>query len=275
MRRKLHLFLIIFLLITSVIRAQSASEDTSELLEKLYKRLVNNYVDTSRLRINDSINVIIESYVNSDSVFYNSFRNLKYLGQFTSPDSLLKIVTWNLVLSSMPGKYFCYIIKRQENETGNLVYKLTSDYKTPPLVTDTLYSGKDWYGALYYDIKPYKINGKKMWVLLGIDYGNPFISRKIIEVLSFSADNSIVFGRKWFFSGTGIKYREVFEYASNGMMSLRFRSDSSIVFDHLVPFSPSVENDRQYYGPDYSYDAYILKNGLWRLMINVDVRNKE
>ncbi len=275
MRRKLHLFLFFLLLLTPLIRAQSASEDTSELLEKLYKRLVNNTVDTNRLRINDSINVIIESYVNSDTVFYHRFRNLKYLGQFTSTDSILKIVTWNLVLSGMPGKYLCYIIKRQENEKKNLVYKLTSDYKTPALVTDTIYSEKDWYGALYYDIKPYTINGRKMWVLLGIDYGNPFISRKIIEVLSFSSDNSIVFGRKWFYTGTATKYREVFEYASNGMMSLRFKSDSTIVFDHLVPFSPSVENDRQYYGPDYSYDAYILKNGLWSLIINVDARNKE
>jgi hypothetical protein len=275
MERKLKLLFILFLLLTSVIRAQPVSVDTPKLLEKLYTRLINNYVDTNRLRINDSIMVIIENYVNSDTVFYHSFKNLKYLGQFTSSDSLLKIVTWNLVLSGSPGKYFCYIIKRQEIEKKNLIYKLTSDYKTPPLTTDTTYSEHNWYGALYYDIKPYTINGQKVWILLGIDYGNPFISRKVIEVLSFSSDNSIVFGRKWFSDGDVTRYRYVFEYASNGMMSLRFRSDSSIVFDHLVPFSPSVANDRQYYGPDYSYDAYILKNGLWWLMINVDARNKQ
>jgi hypothetical protein len=59
------------------------------------------------------------------------------------------------------------------------------------------------------------------------------------------------------------------------MMSLRFTSDKSIVFDHLVPFSPAMKDDRQYYGPDYSYDAYHFENGLWKLMINVDARNKE
>jgi hypothetical protein len=58
-------------------------------------------------------------------------------------------------------------------------------------------------------------------------------------------------------------------------MTLRFKSDSSIVFDHLVPFSPEMIDNHQYYGPDYSYDAYYLENGLWRLTINVDVRNKE
>jgi hypothetical protein len=58
-------------------------------------------------------------------------------------------------------------------------------------------------------------------------------------------------------------------------MSLRFSSDSSIVFDHLVPFSPALMDDRQYYGPDYSFDAYNFENCLWRLTINVDARNKE
>ena len=59
------------------------------------------------------------------------------------------------------------------------------------------------------------------------------------------------------------------------MMSLRFRSDSSILFDHLVPFSPSRLNDRQYYGPDYSFDAYNFENGMWKLKINVDEYGKE
>lgn len=156
-----------------------------------------------------------------------------------------------------------------------MIYRLSATYREDPVKTDTTYTESEWYGAMYYDIKPYIISGKRCWVLLGIDYGNPFISRKIIDVLSFNAEDSIIFGRKWFSSGEKIRFREVFEYASNGMMSLKFRSDSSIVFDHLVSFSPDQKDDRQYYGPDYSYDAYYLENGLWRLTINVDARNKE
>jgi hypothetical protein len=91
--------------------------------------------------------------------------------------------------------------------------------------------------------------------------------------LSFAEDGSLVFGRKWFADGDQIKYRAVFEYASNAMMTLRFRSDRSIVFDHLVPFSPSQKDDRQFYGPDYSVDAYNFTDGLWKLLINADVRN--
>ena len=101
------------------------------------------------------------------------------------------------------------------------------------------------------------------------------MTRKIIDVLSFTPEDKIIFGRKWFDSGRSVNYRHVLEYSSSAIISLRFRSDNSIVFDHLVPLPPSGNDDRLYNGPDYSYDAYILKNGLWNLSINVDARNKQ
>jgi hypothetical protein len=154
------------------------------------------------------------------------------------------------------------------------VYFLSAPYNENPVKTDTTYSIPDWYGALYYDLKPYITDNGLCWVMLGLDYGNPEISRKIIEVLSFTPQDSIVLGRKWFSSGEGIKYRAVFEYASNAAMSLRFKSGSSIIFDHLAPFSPTKKDDHQYYGPDYSVDAFNFENGLWKLAIDVDVRNQ-
>jgi hypothetical protein len=274
--RSVILYLILFIsLSTGIAKSQISAKDTPQVLEELFSRLVDNYNDTDRIRINDSIRLIIDGYVKSDTVFSHRFTNLRYLGQIMSPDSLLKIITWNLVLENAPGRYFCYFIRKQEPGESNKICRLSASYNENPVKTDTIYTEPDWYGALYYDLKPYKTNDKSCWVLLGIDYGNSFISRKIIEVLSFAPDNSIIFGRKWFASGEEIKFRDVFEYASNAMMSLRFKSDSSIVFDHLVPFSASHKDDRQYYGPDYSFDAYNFKNGLWKLIINVDARNKE
>jgi hypothetical protein len=274
--RSVILYLILFIFLsTGIAKSQISAKDTPQVLEELFSRLVDNYNDTDRIRINDSIRLIIDGYVKSDTVFSHRFTNLRYLGQIMSPDSLLKIITWNLVLENAPGRYFCYFIRKQEPGESNRIYRLSASYNENPVKTDTTYTEPDWYGALYYDLKPYKTNDKSCWVLLGIDYGNAFISRKIIEVLSFAPDNSIIFGRKWFASGEEIKFRDVFEYASNAMMSLRFKSDSSIVFDHLVPFSASHKDDRQYYGPDYSFDAYNFKNGLWKLIINVDARNME
>lgn len=274
--RSYFLYFIFFIFLPAgIAKSQVSVKETPQVLEELYDRLVDNYNDNDRIRINDSIRMILDGYVKSDTVFSHRFTNLRYLGQIMSPDSLLKIITWNLVLVNEPGRYFCYFIRKQEPGTKNIIYRLSANYNEIPIKTDTTYSEPEWYGALYYDLKPYIIDNRRCWVLLGIDYGNAVISRKIIEVLNFTPEDAIVFGRKWFVTGEDKMYRAVFQYASNAMMSLKFRSDSSIIFDHLVPFSPTLKEDRQYYGPDYSSDAYNFKNGLWKLIINVDARNQE
>lgn len=274
--RRILLFLILVSAVPSgVSKGQNLTGDTSDVLEKLYDRLVNNYDDSDRIRINDSIRIIIDSYVKSDSIFSHRFNNLRYLGQITSPDSLVKIVTWNLVLSSGNGRYFCYIIRRHDAGKSNSIYSLSASYMPDPVLTDTTYTMSDWYGALYYDLRPIDYNGKLSWILLGINYGNPDISRKLIDVLSFTSDSTLILGKKWFAKEGKNAYRVVLEYASNAMISLRFSSDKSIMFDHLVSFSPAFTDDHRYFGPDYSYDAYTFEDGFWRLKINVDARNKE
>jgi len=273
--RSLLINIIIILFSAGVAKGQTGQDDTALVLEKLYDRLAINFDDNDCLRINDSIKSIIDRYVVSDTIFDHSFANLRYLGQITSRDSLLKIITWNLVLKSSLSQYFCYFIRKSEPGKENKVFSLTATYREEPIKTDTIYTEQNWYGALYYDLRPYTTDNGEYWILLGIDYGNLLITRKIIEVLSFTNENSIIFGKRWFASGEEIKFRDVFEYASNGMMSLRFNSEKSIVFDHLVPFSPALKDDRQYYGPDYSYDAYYFDDNLWKLTINVDARNKE
>lgn len=275
--KRFYIYLIIIWLISPTIKVngQESLDSASVLLESLYGRLSGNYDDNSRIQIYDSINVIINWYVRTDTVFNHKFENLHYLGQITSPDSTLKIVTWNAVLGSSMGKYYCYFIKKDEKRIENKIYFLSTEYDDVPVKTDTTYTNSDWYGALYYDLRPCLDGDKVLWIILGIDYGNPLISKKIIDVMELTEDGTVIFGQKWFASGDTYNYRAVLEYSSNASMSLRFASDKSIVFDHLVPMNPSQVNDRQYYGPDYSTDSYNFEKGKWILKINVDARNKE
>lgn len=276
MKRLFRYLIIIYLLSPAIkVNGQESLDSASVLLETLFSRLTDNNDDNSRIQIYDSINVVIDWYVKTDTVFNHKFDNLRYLGQITSPDSTLKIVTWNAVLRSNPGKYYCYIIRKDEKGKKNKINFLSARYNDAPLKKDTTYTGSDWYGALYYDMR-LCIDGDKMfWIVLGIDFGNPLISKKIIDVMEFPNDGTIIFGRKWFADGDTYSYRAVMEYAVTASMSLRFTSDKSIVFDHLVPVKPSPVNNRQYYGPDYSTDSYDFEKGKWILKINVDARNKE
>ena len=260
---------------TGLTKSQTSGDEMSPGLEKLFDRLRSLSSDTDRLRINDSIKVQIESYVASDRVFADTFSKLRYLGQITSSDSLIKIITWNLLLTGEPSRYFCYFIRKSSDGSANKVYSLAHQYDDTQISADTLYTESDWYGALYYAIKPFNTDSGKCWVLLGINYSNPLMTRKLVDVLSFTSDDKMILGKKWFDTGGPVRYRHVLEYSSRAVITLRFMPDDSIVFDHLVTLPPSVNDDRLYKGPDHSYDAFIYKDGLWNLTINVDARNRQ
>jgi len=274
MKRICLLTALITFLIYNCLNGQTDSHRITGDLEGMFSRLRENLSSTEKLAINDSVKLIIENYAASDTVFKHRF-DLRYLGQITSPDSLVKIITWNLILEDGGNRYFCYIIRRTGRGAENKIYKLTGIYNETPIRADTIYSESNWYGALYYDIRPF-VAGKEIdYVLLGIDYGNSFITRKIIDVLSFGSGNNLVFGKRCFADGKLTLPRVVFEFAATAVMSLRFNTNTSIIFDHLSPRSPELKDNRQFYGPDFSYDSYNLENGLWRLKSNIDIRNKE
>ncbi|MBI5010081.1 MAG: hypothetical protein HZB98_10635 [Bacteroidia bacterium] len=194
LKRVLYLILILILAFQPA-NGQPSSSNVSVQLDNLFGRLLKVNDDSVRLQVNDSIKTIIDHYTDSDSIFRHRFDNLRFLGQIISPDSLIKIVTWNLFLRKQPGRYYCYLIKQQPELQKRKVYKRHAEYDSASINREISYSKDTWYGALYYDIRPQVINGTECWVLLGINYGNPDVARKIIEILSFGKDDSLIFGQ--------------------------------------------------------------------------------
>jgi hypothetical protein len=270
------LLIIIFILVSSgcLLTGQVQNNDISVNLEKLFSGLRANLSSEIKIEKNDSVRSIIRVYASSDSVFSHRFKNLRFLGQITSPDSLVKIITWNLILPGGGNRYFCFLVHRDRNSGPGKVYELTGSYRESTVRSDTVYSSSDWYGALYYDLRAFNADGKIRYVLLGIDYGNSFVSRKVIDVLSFLPGDNILLGYNCFTDGKTIVPRVVFEYASTAVMSLKFEGDDLIVFDHLSPFSPELKGNRQFYGPDFSFDSYIFEKDIWRLKTDIDIKNK-
>ncbi|HOW10866.1 MAG TPA: hypothetical protein PLX08_13815 [Bacteroidales bacterium] len=272
---KKSLFIISVTLLTSAISltGQTTAISAEKELAGLFTRLAAFDDDSSKLAVNDSITSIIDSYVSSDSVIKHTLQGVKYLGQITDGNHQMKIIAWNLILNESKSRYYCYFI----NNSGKVpvVRKLTAIYNEETVRTDTQYSEENWYGALYYDLKAIRKDRKTYWILLGIDYGNPSVTRKIIDVLNFSPDGQVQFGDKIFESGKVLKYREVLEYSSEAVISLKFLNDRTIVFDHLVPMSPRLKGQKEFYGPDFSYDSYTLEKGIWKFESNIDVRNKK
>jgi hypothetical protein len=275
MRRYTFIIIAVFLFSFLQTNCRSASPETSVILENLFRRILDTNNDNERLRLNDSVKVIIDSYVTSDSVFVHKFSKLRYLGQILSPDSKVKIITWNLILREGGNKYFCYIIRKGNRGEPNKINKLAGENKDESPVKDTVYSEKNWYGALYYALQPFKKDKETHYLILGIDYGNSPITRKIIDVMTFTQDGRIIFGNNCFRKDEGLSSRVVIEYFSEGVISLRMLSAKTVVFDHLASISDDKKNDPEFMGSDYSFDGYTLKKGYWRFVTNVDARNKK
>ncbi len=267
-------FITCILLLNSLSFGQVTESSQLQTLEKLFGRLRTGVDCSEKNSTNDSIIRILSSYASSDSVFNNRLSNLRYLGQITSPDSLVKLLTWNLVCTEDENSYFCLVIKRNVKKGRGAVTFIRSGYKQESPSADSISSASSWYGTLYYDIRPFEFNGTIKYILLGIDYGNPFITRKVIDVADFGPGGEITFGLKCFTDGKSARKRIVFEYSPRAVMSLKFVADTSIVFDHLSPSQPQYANNHQFYGPDFSFDSFNFQNGWWRYKGDIDIRNK-
>lgn len=276
MMRKSYLLLFLFVFSCfNLVKAQTIEKSAGEHLEILFNKLALSEEDSEKISLNDSIVSFVNEYIKSDSVFYKKLDNIRFLGQITSPDSLVKILTWNVALSDGVQNYYCYFLTREpENETVS-TYKLYGESGVDLIRKDTTYSASDWYGALYYDLRPLNINGENFYVLLGLDFKNVFITRKVIEIVRFDSGNNLVLGKRIFSNVNNLNFREVFEFSSQANMTMRFNGENEIIFDHLSPFSPEFKDNFQYYGPDFSYDSFIFEKGLFKLKEDIDIRNQE
>jgi hypothetical protein len=275
MRQKAYFIIFVVLLLIPAIRGMAQPPGAGGLLGDLFPRILDTRNDAERIRINDSIRSIIDRYVTSDVIFTHRFENLRYLGQILSPDSRIKIITWNLILTDGTNRYFCYFIRKGEKGRENIIFRLEGANMDKAPRTDITYSANNWYGALYYGIQPFKSGKEIYYVVLGLDYGSLLVTRKIIDIVNFTDEGDIIFGKECFIKDNVTKQREVLEYSADGVVTLRFHDKKSIIFDHLVPISQDRQNNPDNYGTDYSFDAYILKKGYWRFVKNVDVKDKQ
>jgi len=254
---------------------QTGLRDTPLILEDLYKRITNTKDELEKLRLNDSIKLIISSYAASDSVFTHRFEKLRYLGQIISPDMKVKIITWNVFMRNSPNRYFCYIIRKGERKQMNSVYFLAGQNREEPIRTDIKYTSDTWYGALYYAIQPFRKKRQTHYILLGLDYGNISVARKLIDVLSFTSGGNLLFGLECIEKNKVTSQREVLEYSPEGIVSLRMETPKMIVFDRLTTISTGHGDGTELSGAGITFDGYVLKRGSWRFISDVDVKNKK
>lgn len=236
--------------------------------------MASETADNRRRLISDTLVTVTQHYLSEKFPFTHTYNHIRYMGYYFSSDSLVKMITWNVPFNDGSNSYICFIVRPTEG--GNLFYLMRGDRGTALIDQEEVFAQGDWYGALYYDIIPFKHNGTTLYLLPGLDMNDIYTNGKVIEVMGFADDDTPRFGEKVIRSGNDLLSRMVFRYSSNSVMMLRYEPLTGwMVFDHLSPAEPRFSGIYSYYGPDSSYDALELRDGIWFHISDVDLRNRQ
>jgi hypothetical protein len=206
--------------------------------------------------------------------FYYPFDSLVTVSRIYAPDSSFRIFSWQW---ERDEDYFRQrgAIQMKTADGSLQLYPLVdmSEFTKDP--QDSVRTGKNWIGAIYYGIVMKTFNNKKYYTLLGYDDNNMRSTKKWIEVLSFDEKGKPEFGGPFFSLADGNARttsplaRYCLEYKKEGRARMNFDKElDMIVYDHLV--SESNEPDKQYtMVPDGDYQGFKWVNGKWVLVDKV------
>ena len=223
-------------------------------------------------------NRFLTDLLTNPETFHYPFDSLKAISKIKSPDGKVRLFTWTLQ-SRIEGNYTYFgVTQKMDLKTKKFKSKSMTEEKLATAEAETtLLSPENWYGALYYEIVERKIKKRTYYFLLGWHGNDIFTTRKVIDVLHFDESENIVFGAPLFVDDDKNKtkrFRVIFEYTREAVMLLRYdKKKKMIVFDHLSPPNASARGQFRYYGPDFTYDGYRFRKGVWNYQSNLDLRN--
>jgi len=281
---KIRLLILFFTLAAvSGLQAQSKNKRTEKLSAETLERL-HTAEDTLALLayavVNDSIEqerfaacrALIQSLVRTlkiENSFQYRFDRLKSVSILAPPDSSFRIFTWQLFVNDSSYRYYGAI---QMNSKDLKLFPLIdrSDEMDERPVYETL-SPEKWYGALYYNLRPFDTKEGTKYLLLGYDAYAFFEKRKVVEVLSFDATGKPVFGAPVFDKPDAKvpEFRMMFEYSAEASVRVNWDEQYQLVlFDHLIPW-PSPFGRGISFVPDGSYDGLRFEKGRWKFIDKV------
>ncbi len=226
--------------------------------------------DTAKIEANDMALELIRDMMNEPDAFEYNYDSLEHITMIESDDDMVRIFTWNLMYNNMRHDFFGFI--QFENEDDEYYfYELRDKTSNAPDADSDYESPDEWYGALYYEMIEKKHRNTPVYTLLGWKGQDAMVQQKVIETLEFNRRDEPDFG------GRRIKVvrekmdRAIFRYSSQAQMILRFNEKNDIIVcDHLSPGNPKFKGQYEYYGPDYSYDAFEWNGKRWIIKSNID-----
>lgn len=242
------------------------SEDTLAILAFA---VVNDSLPDMRFIACRSLITCLVRTLKTENSFHYPFDRLRSISILAPPDSSFRIFTWQLFVNDSTYRYYGAI---QMNAPELKLFPLIDrsfEMPAPPL--REMLTPERWYGALYYNLKPFDTREGRKYLLFGFDGYTFFEKRKVLDVLSFDPAGNPHFGAP-VFEKTGDPdkmLRLILEYTSEAKVRLNWDEQyQMILFDHLIqmanPYTGGMMNV-----PDGSYDGFKLEKGRWHFVDKV------
>lgn len=248
---------------------RAAMETIQDSLIGLGYTIYNEPSEPERLKANFTFVKTLVSALKIPNSYQFGFDSLAMVSILRSPDDKFRVFSWHVPLND--GSYLYYGTIQLNTPNGGLkMYPLldkTYEIESPERTVTT---AANWYGAQYYRIIPLGAE----YILLGWKGHTAQMTQKVIEVLTIG-NEGVKLGKAIFDSdSTQAQTRMIYRYSRNARMYMDYDStENRIVLDHLAP--PGVQEEGQYeqYGPDMTYDAWQLQNGVLVLIPDAPMRN--
>lgn len=191
-------------------------------------------------------------------------------------DNTFRIFTWQLRWGNGLFRQYGAI---QMNSANELRLHPLFDYSDSlARAEQRTLDSESWYGAIYYNIYPFKIKGDTYYLLFGFDQNDLWSSKKLIDVLRFEKEKP-VFGAPVFeYEDTSGKkttiHRLILEYRKDAGVSLNYNeAEKMIIYDHLVAPEERLADLKFTFIPDGTYEGFKLKKGKWQHVAKIQTIN--
>ncbi|MCS7036102.1 MAG: hypothetical protein RMJ33_01395 [Saprospiraceae bacterium] len=199
----------------------------------------------------------------TENSFRYPFERLKSVSILTPPDSSFRIFTWQLFVNDSTYRHYGAI---QMNQRELKLFPLIDRrFELSDMPTREALPPNRWYGAVYYNLRPFETRRGRMYLLFGLDGHTFFEKRKVMDVLSFDAKGEPVLGAPVFErNGQLGEHRLILEYSAEAKVRLNWDDYYKMVlFDHLIPWPSPHTAEGITHVPDGSYDGFKLEKGRW------------
>jgi hypothetical protein len=247
-----------------------------EQLVQLRQATLDAPNDASRIDANSEFLKVMRAALADDKSFKTSFDTIPQIADLKSKDKFFRLINWNVPMDDGTHRYHCFIQNYDRKLKQYVVRELKRGYRGIEGEERKIFSDRDWYGALYYQIITAKMkrnSRKRTYMLLGWDGHDEFSTIKFVDVMIITP-KSIRFGDDIFNWPERKNVRRIIlQYKSSAVVSLKYdQKKNEIVFNQLVPLEPDLEGLPEFYVPLLEFEGLTWKRGKWFHVKEMDMR---